>query len=83
MSVATEHVPDRPLWCCRVDSDPWPCAPAKEALLAEYAGARTALVFYLTCQMVEAREDLAEMDSGHPPDGLLDRFVSWARVGCE
>lgn len=78
-----EHVAERPSWRCRVDGEPWPCEPAKAALLREYKGFRVSLLLYLAACMAEAREDLAEQDSGHAPANLTERFVSWATVAAE
>ncbi len=82
-ALVSAHLPQRPPWTCEACKRPWPCAEAKETLLGEYKGFRTALILYLAGQMAEAREDLAELDSGTCPDDLMERFVSWARAAAE
>lgn len=83
MKPAEDHLPARPTWLCQDDGKPWPCAPARRRLLDEYKGFRTALLLYLAGQMAEAREQLAELDSGTPPPGLEGRFLSWAFAASE
>ncbi|SCE84251.1 hypothetical protein GA0074695_1538 [Micromonospora viridifaciens] len=73
------HLPLRPLWLCRACAQPWPCGPARLALLAEYEGARTALIVYLAACREEAREQLAKLNTSEPPPELTGRFLAWAR----
>nr|WP_245730666.1 flavin reductase [Micromonospora pallida] len=73
--VSREHVAARPSWRCRVCGAPWPCSPARLALLTEYRGHRTNLLMYLAALMLEAAGQL-------PPTAaptLATRFLTWAR----
>lgn len=69
----------RPLWRCRNCGKEWPCQPAKLALLTEYRGNRTALLVYLGTLMLEATNQLTQLDPGRRVD-MADRFVAWARA---
>ncbi|KAB1910713.1 flavin reductase [Micromonospora sp. AMSO31t] len=70
------HVAARPSWRCRACGAPWPCSPARLALLGEYREDRIALLVYLGTLLCEATADLADR---HAPQRLADRFVTWAR----
>lgn len=77
------HLPLRPLWLCRTCAAPWPCAPARLALVAEYAHDRVALSVYLCTVLHDAAADLYRL---HPHDGpdpvaLFARFLAWAPRG--
>lgn len=74
------HLPMRPLWMCRACGQPWPCGPARLSLLAEFKGERTALILYLSGQLAEARDQLAQLGGVGSPADLTDRFISWARA---
>ncbi|MER5338226.1 flavin reductase [Micromonospora sp. NPDC002717] len=74
------HVAARPSWRCRVCGAAWPCSPARLALLGEYRENRTGLLIYLGTLMYEATGDLADLNGQVVPDGLADRFLSWARA---
>lgn len=52
---------------------PWPCLPARDALLAE--GDATALSVYMAAQMAEAAQDLPAA----LPGALFDRFLLWTK----
>jgi hypothetical protein len=56
---------------------PWPCEPARLALLAEYRDDRPALAIYLAILQAEAAEQLAELDAGAAPANLTARFLGW------
>lgn len=71
--VADAHVPNRPTWECRACLQPWPCPPARDALLAE--GDATALSVYMAAQMAEAAQDLPAA----LPGALFDRFLLWTK----
>ncbi|MGN9804626.1 flavin reductase [Micromonospora sp. L32] len=75
---ATRHIPLRPMWLCRVDAHPWPCASAKLDLLDAYADDRHGLRHHLSELKDEAEDDIAQLDSGNRPQ-LADRFLSWVR----
>jgi hypothetical protein len=79
---ATElHVPLRPLWICRVDAYPWPCADARLDLTNGYRGKTMSLTLLLAAHFVEALNDLHSIDPdlGTPPDprALYERFMGW------
>ncbi len=76
------HLPMRPLWRCRACGAPWPCQPARLALLAEYRHARPALLIYLETLLAEVAAQLAPLHRSEPSDGLRERFVDWARGGA-
>jgi hypothetical protein len=75
--VTPEHPAARPAWDCATCGQPWPCAPAKEALLAEFAGFPTGLQIYLAGCLGEAIEALTA-HGAPPPAGLRERFLTWA-----
>ncbi|WP_405090482.1 hypothetical protein OG767_23105 [Micromonospora sp. NBC_01392] len=77
---ARPHAPMRPLWICKCCAHPWPCAAARLALLAEYAGDRTALSVHLYGQLYDAAVDLHRLnpDEAPSPQALFARFVGWA-----
>lgn len=75
-----EHLPSRPTWRCTACGIAWPCSPAKLRLLGEYRNDRTALLVYLATLQAEAAEQLAELNSGTPPERLTERFTGWARA---
>ncbi len=72
----TEHAAARPSWDCATCGQPWPCAPAKQALLTEYAGLQTSLRVYLGVCLFEASEALTAHGAPVPAD-LHERFLSW------
>ncbi|WP_341718019.1 flavin reductase [Micromonospora sp. FIMYZ51] len=72
-----EHPPSRPTWRCRNCGAAWPCSAAKLRLLGPYREDRTALLLHLAALYAEAA---AQLGDGPSPEGLYDRFVSWARV---
>lgn len=74
------HVAARPSWRCRVCGAAWPCSPARLALLGEYRENRTGLLIYLGTLMHEAMTDLAALNGQAAPEGMTDRFLTWARA---
>ncbi|MFI2665504.1 flavin reductase [Micromonospora carbonacea] len=78
--MCRRHVPIRPLWRCRRCGAPWPCGPARLALLAEYQGNRAALVARLASLLEEATAHLTELTPSTPPGDLTNRFLSWVRA---
>lgn len=74
------HAPLRPLWICTACAHPWPCAPARIALLAEYAGDRRSLALDLADLLQEATADLTRI-CPQPPDpaATYGRFLGWLR----
>ncbi|WP_326561464.1 hypothetical protein [Micromonospora sp. NBC_01796] len=85
--VATRplHVPLRPIWCCRVCAQPWPCADARLDLTQSFRHQHVALTIYLATQFVDAVSDLNVFDPalGPPPDtqALYQRMLGWAPTG--
>ncbi|MEV4626101.1 hypothetical protein AB0J90_07410 [Micromonospora sp. NPDC049523] len=80
-----EHTPLRPLWICRVDAHPWPCADVRLNLLAGYYPARRIeLYLYLGAQFVTALAELDTIvvDAGERPDPqtLHSRILGWVAV---
>ncbi|WP_433528978.1 hypothetical protein ACQPYA_21965 [Micromonospora sp. CA-263727] len=73
------HTPLRPMWCCRADGQPWPCAEARLLLRAEYEGNLIGLSIYLAGLMYEAMRDLYHLNphDGPEPQSFFDRFVAW------
>jgi len=74
----TEHRGDRPTWTCPACAQPWPCAPAKAQLIAEFRRRPSSLTIYMSACMGEALNDLATPGEA-PPDDLYERFVAWIR----
>lgn len=77
--MPSEHLPLRPLWLCRRCGQPWPCGPARLALVSEYRDDRVSLFLYLAGLLHEAIEDLHRLNpstTGDVPD-LFDRFLGW------
>ena len=72
----------RPLWICKRCAHPWPCAEARLALVAEYAGDRIGLSVYLCGQLYDAAVELHRLnpDEAPGPQALFARFVGWAHV---
>jgi hypothetical protein len=78
MAQRTEHLNTRPSWDCRVCTKPWPCANAKNDLLAEFRVYPSVLTIYLSAQMYDAVNDLTSHGATLPAD-LYERFISWVR----
>lgn len=76
MKAATadgEHVAKRPSWDCRLCAKPWPCDPAREALVTEMD--RVTLAIYMWLNLEEA---VLDMPHG-PASELFERFIRWTR----
>lgn len=67
-----EHVAERPSWDCLVCGRPWPCDPARELLVIQYAGSSDLVIYMWTC-LEEASSHLA----GAPLGEMMDRFLRW------
>jgi hypothetical protein len=70
-AVGDEHAAERPSWNCRQCGDPWPCGPARGALLAEMDCVSLAIFMWLSLE-----EAVHDMPSWSPPD-LYARFIEW------
>lgn len=75
---ARPHTPVRPLWRCRRCGCPWPCSPARLALLVEYKDARSSLAVYLGLALADALDDLHRL--GLDTGGVHARFLGWLRA---
>lgn len=73
------HIAQRPLWLCKVCTDPWPCEPARLLLLMEYRRDMIALSIYMGGLLHDAVGDLIRLHPGTPPNSaeLFDRFLDW------
>ena len=76
------HTPVRPLWLCRTCAAPWPCGPARLALLQRYHGDRVGLALHLTGAYREALRDLTTLNpyDGPTPADIYRRFLGWPRT---
>ena len=76
------HIPLRPMWFCRVDAMPWPCAEARLDLTAGYRGLEISLCCYLATQFQAALTDLHTLnpDTAPEPRALYERFLGWVPV---
>ena len=73
------HVARRPLWICRVDAQPWPCAEARLRLLQEYREDPVAVRIYLGTALHELIADCYRLnpDTAPEPRALFDRTLGW------
>jgi hypothetical protein len=78
LTPRTEHVAARPSWDCAVCEAPWPCANAKDDLLAQYRGFPTGLALFMASCLYEAIEGLTAGGTPVPVD-LFEGFLSWVR----
>lgn len=78
---AEPHLPLRPLWLCRACAAPWPCGPARLALIRGYADNTIGLCIYLCAALHHAVADLYRLNPNDGPDpaALFDRFIGWTR----
>lgn len=74
------HLPQRPIWLCRVCAHPWPCGEARLALVREHGEDLTYLRIYLASQMHDALRDLLTLNryEAPTPEATFTRFLSWA-----
>lgn len=82
MSLAVRpHVPQRPIWLCRVCARPWPCPVARTRLTIEYAADQVALHVNLGIMLQDAIDDLYRLNPspGPDPSTMYDRFLAWAK----
>jgi len=75
----TDHLPLRPLWLCRICGQPWPCGPAKLALLASHHDSPTSLVLCRSGLLHQAIDDLHGLHPNSTGDlsDLYDGFLGW------
>jgi hypothetical protein len=66
-----EHSAERPSWDCRICGRPWPCDPAREAMVAEMD--RVSLAIFMWINLEDAVGDLPSA----PAMELFDRFIGW------
>lgn len=76
------HTPIRPLWICRTDAQPWPCAQARLALADEYRGRPVDLCVYLGLSLARATRDLHQLNPPESPlpEALHARFIGWVPI---
>ncbi|MBE1491190.1 hypothetical protein H4W31_006828 [Plantactinospora soyae] len=67
------HTHTRPLFLCRACGGPWPCQPARLALLAIYREDPAGLRNCLTGRLMIALAD----QPGTDPTALRARFLGW------
>lgn len=74
------HLPQRPLWLCRVCAGRWPCGAARLALLREHGGDLPYLRIYPAGCMHDALRDLLTLnrDEAPTPEAAFTRFLAWA-----
>lgn len=70
------HLPERPSWDCKFCGEPWPCGPARENLLDEYANDPTGLA---VLQWGHLEDWIAETGGQGPMREAWDRFLAWTR----
>lgn len=70
-ALMRNHLPDRPLWICLADGDPWPCAVARVTLAAEYHAdkLRDVMIRFL----YQAIPELRGLDQAN----RFERFLKW------
>ena len=79
-TARAEHLPVRPCWNCGTCGKPWPCAPARDQLRADFRGFPTTLTVYLAAQYNTALDDCLTAPADVPED-FYARFLSWTRPG--
>ncbi|WP_426511418.1 hypothetical protein ACPPVO_12820 [Dactylosporangium sp. McL0621] len=67
------HIPARPAWRCTGCADPWPCAPKRAQLAAEYADHPAELRTLMALRVADAAEDLRQFGA----EQLWQRFLGW------
>ena len=72
--VPVEHMAHLPSWDCLACGKPWPCDPAREAMLRDMDA--TQLAIYVWVCLEEAAEHLP----GLPYEEAMDRFMNWSRI---
>jgi len=76
-AAAMTHMAARPLWDCRACGEPWPCEPARAALMAERGMTVTRLTITMTAFLHAAVAD--GLHRQVPDGGLYSRFILWTR----
>ncbi|MGW4461446.1 hypothetical protein [Micromonospora sp. NPDC004704] len=77
-----EHTPLQPLWICRVDAHPWPCADAKLSLIGAFLPFhQIELYLYLAIQFTTAVAELdaivVEAGGDGDPYSLHASMIGW------
>jgi hypothetical protein len=70
-----EHFYRRPSWSCQGCGEPWPCARARDDLIAQYRPERISLAMYLGALLADAVHD----GLGPCPDDVYARLLGWVR----
>lgn len=68
-----EHLPVRPSWRCRSCDQPWPCRPARLALVGEFGARSTGLRIQLATYLEPVARDQPQIT----PADLYRRFIAW------
>ena len=68
-----EHHPRRPEWTCADCGEVWPCASARDRLLAETGGG-TALAILMWTYLEDFLREVVGQSAG-----VFDRFLGWTR----
>jgi hypothetical protein len=71
----TTHLPQRPIWLCRMCGGEWPCEPARERLLQDYESEPVSIAMLMWTQLEHYAFDKGE----GPLSGAFDRFIAWTR----
>jgi hypothetical protein len=71
VGAEAEHQPDPLTYACSACTLPWPCAPARDYLVAT-----TPDRVQLAMRMWDELEKVAGLADQHPAD-LFDRFLRW------
>lgn len=76
--IRRRHTPIRPLWPCRVDAQPWPCATARLVLVYRYGLDARALRVEMRRMLYVAAHDLHRLDPAAVPSpaDLFNRFIA-------
>ncbi|GIG88792.1 hypothetical protein [Plantactinospora endophytica] len=78
---ARPHLPQRPIWLCRVCVLEWPCPTARTLLPVEHEADPLTLHVYLATMLQAATEDLYRLnpDTAPDPTRMYARFLGWVR----
>jgi hypothetical protein len=73
------HVPLRPLFICKIDAQPWPCADARLGLVTGFRDRRISRCLFLGAMFIDCMNDLYKLnpDTAPQPAALYARFFGW------